>query len=510
MGTILKKALLKSRDLACRTHAGALLVAILALFYLLLDGSSADPDLFARVAAGKLIETLGYIPLHDPFAFTPKKPIWIDHEWLSGVIFYQVMNLGRDFGLLAFELILAALTILIAARSLFLRSPESKYSLFWLLVVVLLTKNLWISTVRSQIFTYLFVSISLLAFIYYEKHRQKKFLLLLPLLMWAWAQAHGGFIVGLGLQGAFVLGLFLQSRKIPWLVLTVFLVSFVAAFISPYGAVQYWHYIVEALTMDRPSVEEWNAVIPFVGEGLVPSFCVIMLLIGIWKNRESTDWVAWTLLAFVTLLGFKHIRLIPLLALVYYVYGIEYLRSGFDIFLNCCRKYKQPLIDTAETMSLLLIPLGLWKLSMFLYHGDNFRLDTSSYPVSATEWLREKGQGGNLLVDFNNGSFALWRLYPKYKISLDGRYEELYPNSTVRSVVSALNVKSEEHLQSLSEINPDYILYDHRFGIKADSKMFPIEWEALYSDDKFTVYGKHLNVTDSSIYHDVDIWESLF
>jgi hypothetical protein len=40
--------------------------------------------------AALFVEKFGAVPLKDPFAFTPKLPAWIDHEWLSGVIYYQI------------------------------------------------------------------------------------------------------------------------------------------------------------------------------------------------------------------------------------------------------------------------------------------------------------------------------------------------------------------------------------------------------------------------------------
>ena len=37
---------------------------------------------------------------------------------------------------------------------------------------------------------------------------------------------------------------------------------------------------------------------------------------------------------------------------------------------------------------------------------------------------------GNLAVPFRWGSYALWRLYPRIQVSIDGRYEETYPDAT--------------------------------------------------------------------------------
>ena len=39
-----------------------------------------------------------------------------------------------------------------------------------------------------------------------------------------------------------------------------------------------------------------------------------------------------------------------------------------------------------------------------------------------------------MLVLFNWGSYALWKLYPQNKVAVDGRYEEVYKNSLIDEV----------------------------------------------------------------------------
>src|SRR4051794_584085 len=96
-------------DTLCRSgrnDVAVVLVAALALLFKLLSTTDADPDLFARVAMGHLALSSGAVPLHDPFAFTSKHTMWIDHEWLSGVIFYWIASTFGDFGLFTLKLIL--------------------------------------------------------------------------------------------------------------------------------------------------------------------------------------------------------------------------------------------------------------------------------------------------------------------------------------------------------------------------------------------------------------------
>src|SRR3989339_2291474 len=78
-----------------------LLVQITVLAY-----NSADWDLWARLAVGKIFFQTGSVLQHDIFAYTPTKDIWIDHEWGSGVIFYFLSQHLGDYGLLMLKFLL--------------------------------------------------------------------------------------------------------------------------------------------------------------------------------------------------------------------------------------------------------------------------------------------------------------------------------------------------------------------------------------------------------------------
>jgi hypothetical protein len=51
-------------------------------------------------------------------------------------------------------------------------------------------------------------------------------------------------------------------------------------------------------------------------------------------------------------------------------------------------------------------------------------------PVREADILMQAQADGNLATPFGWGGYATWRLYPRIKISMDGRYETTYPEST--------------------------------------------------------------------------------
>src|SRR5262245_60414491 len=69
----------------------------------LVAGQFADPDLWGRLAIGAVIEQTGRVPLVDDFSFTARGSAWIDHEWLTGVVFHRVVSVLGEPGLIGLK-----------------------------------------------------------------------------------------------------------------------------------------------------------------------------------------------------------------------------------------------------------------------------------------------------------------------------------------------------------------------------------------------------------------------
>ncbi len=80
-------------------------------------------------------------------------------------------------------------------------------------------------------------------------------------------------------------------------------------------------------------------------------------------------------------------------------------------------------------------------------------------PVREADILALTGARGNLATPFAWGSYLSWRLYPNIKISMDGRYETTYPESTF-----ALNNDFFDHqgdwFRLCREYKVDYVVLD--------------------------------------------------
>jgi hypothetical protein len=495
----------------------ALFVAIpLILVSRLIHATGADPDLFHRVATGRLIQLRGEVPTTDPFAFTPKLAQWIDHEWLSGVVFFWIAQNWGDSGLLAFRTGMFIATCLVIARAITLYSPEAVGRVAWPLVCLLHASFAWASVVRCQVFTYLFIPVLYLAFIEYFQLNRVRLLLLLPPVFAVWCNLHGGFVLGLIVLSCFTFFVAVRRRNTT-LPLAVLVTSIAATACNPYGFIAYWRYLVEALSMSRPSISEWAPLHTQLKDFIPTVLILLPVAYGAIRKGRKNDLFACLLLLLSLYSGFRHSRLLAFSSVTLAIFGLPLLSECFTAVSRRSPARALRLDRTWSFAVALLTLLSMASITSSLLNRNISKLDTAEYPVSAVEWLRNSNQEGRLLVDFNNGAFALWRLFPRFQISMDSRYETVYPESTNVANSAALDFASGNNLDALAALNPSHILVPNSpylCGREADSKK---SWRLIYEDPQFCVLSRRLEDTapQTEVHNEIvtgrpDLWLPLF
>jgi hypothetical protein len=469
-----------------RQPAMAVLLTVVGLLTLLTLRPPADPDLFARTAVGRLVELNGGVVHQDPFAYTPRLEHWVDHEWLSGVVFYHVARLGGDMGLLLLALTLMLITVVLVAMAQRQRMGGREWSPPWLFMTMVPALGVWISVVRSRTFTFLFLAILLLALVRWREKRTDWSLWMIPVLFIPWANMHGGFVVGLGLLGTAAAAATLASPRRAVSLWICLVLSVLATLVTPYG-LEYWDYILGAVTMDRSLVTEWGSLRVFSLLGVHAVLWLSIFVAGGLLSERRPPPEAWAMVgvAFVMTLASQRIRNFLLVLLA--VYGAGSAKTLAALVVSRLKGRIPSYYMAARNVAGVVVVLGLGiaagqtllNLSAFARNG----LEYDRFATEAVDWLATRGEGGRLLVHFNQGSFALWRLHPEYLVSLDGRYEETYPQSTVDVVHQALDPDHEMHEESMRAVAPDYILMEGPG--RADA--FGAEWNIVFSDTRFAV-----------------------
>lgn len=451
-----------------RSPSNVILVLIMILFAgTALHFLEVDPDLFARAAAGKLILQSG-IPLQDPFAFTKTKEIWHDHEWLLSPLFYLTAHHGGDLGLFLLKLLASAgfFFILITA----LRNTAPQYppvlSLSWFLILLPDLFNPWLPTIRCQALTYLLYAGLLYILILYRQG-QRRWVWLLPGLFAVWVNGHGGVLAGLGTLFLFVLTNFSREKVLP----CVAVLCACALFLNPYGT-EYVRFLFEAGLKKRELVPEWDTLSLFSATGVYFFFIAAIFFIGSLTAPAHHRKECFIIGLPIAAASFLNQRLTPLFGIFVLLWGIPAWTAAVGELKKHLPRLFFPL---SRSLCIAAGALLLYATAVCIHQISklsSFTLDYSRYPVEELEWLRSHRSGGDVLVHFNEGSFALWRLAPHFKISLDGRYEEVYPDETVGLVLAALSSLSPHHLSALEAVNPDFVVIERSSLERSDYETY--------------------------------------
>lgn len=464
-----------------------LLLGFFALDAVLGFFNIADSDLWARLAAGAGVWKHGRVFPSDPFAFTPTLPEWIDHEWGAGVIFYGLIRSFGPGSLMLFRTAAAvaalAMALLLARRGGARREAVLLLALPCAIAVV----PGYVAVVRSHALTYLFFAFTLLALdLIRNGHRWPAFVLV-PL-MAVWANCHGGFVSGLGATGVFACEALLRRRH-RVILLSTLAAMLAATLLNPWGA-RYWVYLIPALLHDRPEIVEWQPLPllrmdSFIGFRISFVLVVIAALMAARELRARLSPAEAVMLALTAYLGWSSRRHAPF-------FGIAALA------------FAPPLVESALLGLRSRLPAGatrafrpihgvviLYALA-FLAARERFGGESGSrvlapvgfYPVRETDLLMYSGARGTLAVPFRWGSYALWRLYPRILVSIDGRYEETYPESTFLLNQDFFNMRGPEWDRLVREHRPDYVMLELRYSPLRPEHLADAGYETVYSDEE--------------------------
>src|SRR5687767_2906165 len=166
-----------------------------------------DPDLWWHLQAGQDIVQSQSIPKVDIYSFTKAGSEWVAHEWLSEVIMYAIYQMSGWGGLLFIFSALITITLYLTYR----RSEGKPYvAAFAILLAAASSSPLF--GIRPQMITLLLVAIFIeLLNRYADDGRSRRLWWIVPM-MFLWVNLHGGYVVGLGLIGLYLISLILDRK----------------------------------------------------------------------------------------------------------------------------------------------------------------------------------------------------------------------------------------------------------------------------------------------------------
>jgi len=548
-------------------------------------------DTWWMLKSGQVIVESGKIPKNDIFSYTASSPEipWINHEWLAGIVFFLLYNLGKFPLLYAFKSIVILTSYSLMIYIAWKRTGHSLTSavLAGIAMILISGGNLYFD-IRAYLFTYILLVLTL--FILDKAYFDEKPMWLYGLIpvTLIWVNSHGGYILVYILQVMFLLCTLVKRMKkgIGDVILkSVFLMGTgVVLFLknTPEKALQNIYYglgflfvaagitIILIYIKSRQNKEIENQLKPrqgiikhgiisltltilcglvnpytyeiflypftFLGDSFykrnliewIPPdliggklsllICAILVLIGgvvFSRKLRSTDFLLISMFSYLSLTVVRHsvlysIALIPVTAVILHETGIFIGRSLPEF---------PPVIKQAGKISVLLLFILVIVLSLFIfivpvtshfpflasrlpflmrYRIDyaHLNMERDLFPVAGVKFLKQNDIPGRMYNPYEWGGYFIWKIYPKYKVFIDGRANTVYPEEVYRESLSTMRGDPGwEKVMDKYDINFVFcnkLLRDVNAHLLPDKLEESPRWVLIYEDQIEKVFIKDI------------------
>lgn len=439
----------------------------------------ADNDLWGHVYFGRAILDEGRLPPVNRYSYTAPDFRWINHEILAECLFAWTFDHAGAPGLLLFKVVVGLATLAAIARVTIRRvaSPlASSIALIWASSMMS-----WGFLVRPQIFSSLALALVWERLDAHDGNRRASSLLPLPVLIAPWVNTHGGVVAGLGVVLLYVLADRLRSSWTEWRVTAlVSCLCVLALLVNPYGF-ELIGFLWDDLTRDRP-ISEWAPISLLDASFPDYKLALVACAAGLVSNRRRRVWEI-AILGIAVVMTFRHQRHLPLFA----VLAAPYLGETVEQLLSRGRGTSLARIGRYLLFAAIggVAAFGIARTGkIYREIGGQIYVPPELFPVGAVRFIEQNDLSGNLLLPFDWGEYAIWHLYPRCRVSVDGRYTTAYPMQVLEASQRFFLGRPgwEGSLQTAT-----IVLMDRRQP-NALSLFAKPEWAYVYSDPTALVF----------------------
>jgi hypothetical protein len=478
---------------------------------------ATDPDLWWHLRTGQWIVETGHIPHSDPFSLTRAGHSWVSHEWLSEVVFYELWKHGGATALIVFSAIITTAGFMLLYLRCLLCGGEELWAAAATVFGALASAPSW--GVRPQMFTFTLASLLLWLLESGNKKDRPKLLFWIPSLFLLWLNLHAGFALGLALLLAYGFGLLLEtaSGNTPWQqtrpivlrVLLLLLACLALVPLNPSGA-QLYRYPFDTLRSSgmRSFIVEWFS--PDFHESLYRPFLLVWLLLltALASSRSRPKWrviVPLLLTSFAALDAVRHIPIfvvvaIPVIAAALPIVrasraGGSHLSAGAQGWLSrsAVSSWFRPSFNLAVVILIALFTLVKW---VSLARSQDAH-EAEQYPQRAVAFLQASSQPQRIFVYYDWGGYAIWKLYPEYRVFVDGR-ADLYGDNLLRQFKTAMQLRTGWR-DVLDSWKVEAVLVPPSCAL-AQALLLDTNWHTAFSDSKAIILLRtHPTVENAAI-----------
>ena len=470
-----------------------------------------DTDTWWHLVSGRYIVENRTIPLTDPFSYTQFDEPWIDHGWLAQILLYGLYAVGSWPGLSLGVAVFVTLAFVLIYRQSVGNPYLRAFGVVWGAIT---SSVVWVA--RPQI-----VSFFLTALVAYLLDRHKRhggrIFPWLPLIVFLWANVHGGYAIAFILMLCYLIGegtnLLTGHHEDPVLswrqlfnLLLVMGLCFLLVAINP-NTWQMWLYPFRTVGIGvlRDIIQEWQS--PNFHLAWQQPFILLLLLtvLGLSRSGRRADFTDLALLAVWTILALLAARNIAIFALVSVPIFVRYGTAAWKRQVEDWRgvDWMQPWLQAAgrplasgrvlRVLNWLLLVLVIVAALVNIYVRSSPKAmeeaTRASLPVDAVDYVQDQRPSGPMFNSYNWGGYLLFALWPDYPVFVDGR-TDLYDDDFLRQYIS-IYVADDGWQASLDEYEVGLVIVETNSVLAKFLRVDPA-WQEAYRDEMAAVFSRKL------------------
>jgi hypothetical protein len=461
--------------------AGGLLFAAGALLYLSLGFTEmAGSDMWWHLAAGRELLQTRTLWMVDAWSYTASGEAWLNHEWLSDIIFYGWVSLWGVESIVYWKWLVTLATFCTLQYVLYRQSGSHLAALLCSALAAGIAAPF--IDVRPHLYSLLNFSLLLLLLL----GREARTWVLMALFL-VWVNLHGGFFFGL-----MALGILLfpwRDFSLPNLraAAVIGLCCVLAASLNPSGVKTFLYPLTYAFDTSSPyrGLGEWLS--PFKPGGIrSPLFFVFMwaplaaalYLLPAVRRATGVPWEGLALTALTLAMALTSRRFIPL-------FGMSLAIMLAPLAAAACRSLR--LERYSLVLALPALAFAGYRLMPYsLQSGPAFHYLTAeySYPVDLVNFIEANDIGGRVYAYYNWGGYLHWRTDGGLQVFIDGRADTVYDADTYYQYVAVL-ASRPGWIEAVEATGAEFILWPHHRG-KGQRKLQALvssgRWRPVYRD----------------------------
>ena len=456
-----------------------------------------DPDMWMHLKAGQYICLHG-LPAVDVFSWTSFGHPWLNHEWLSQVLLWQIYRLGGFDALIFLPAFLSVITLGFVYNSCEGRLVLAVYVMLLMWTVY----GFIVSAARPYLFTFLLTAVCIYILESVKSRRMdSRWFFLFPALMLFWVNLHGAYMAGIAILGLYAVGewlglVFLKNternldrKDLKRLVLAI-LLCVAAALVNPFGSRALLYPFLAAAG---------HAHLSYVGEWQSPNFHLVVLwpflLVfsgGLWvcaADRKKPDLTGLLLFLASGFMGFYSVRHIPLFAIVSAPVIARHTLSAFSgtryrAFLSgegfpgswTLRRS----LAAVFFLSFAILAALVWTVAQT---ENNRSMVERIFPVKAVDHIMKAGLNREKIYnDYDWGGYLIWRGIPVF---MDGR-GEAYEKDFMKKYIETL-FAPESWRKMLNDYHVRYLLLKRSRALTTVLAE-AADWKRVYQDDIAAIF----------------------